>query len=86
MWRRVRSHLEREGFVKVVLVTDSSKEDDKPKTALKLVKPFAVQKCGASLDTNEEEEEAEQVSGSEAHAAERSFEWHALALLVQAGK
>ena len=65
--------------------------EGKPKQALQLVKPYRGKPAGrsrpaAGIDDDEEEDE-EAFTGTEVIVfAERAFTWHAMRLLIQAGK
>ena len=64
--------------------------EEKPKMAIQLLKPFSSlgQKVDPILGDDEEDEEETEGIGPEhdSFIAERSFEWHFLYLLAQAGK
>lgn len=92
MWRKVRGRLEKDGHVRFIKVQEKGNSSGKPKPALQLLKEFDIRKKNrASLqslgsgDEEDEEDEDEDIP-VQPQFAERGFNWHALRLIVQAGK
>ena len=89
----MRGRLERDGLVRSIKVQEVGGPSDKPaQLALKLIKDFDTRKKDRSalhsLTSGEEEDEEDEEEDVpiEPQFAERGFHWHALRLIVQAGK
>ena len=86
-WRRLRAHLEKDGFVKTLRVVERGRSTDY--AALQLLKPFDAPGGSSSLsapgldDDDEEEEEADVERFG--MFAEKSFHWHAMRAILQTG-